>query len=665
MLHSHIDQTGKVGGALILCRRFVKTAPSLRLLGIGCQSHAVFKERDHEMRIDNGQIHYRARFEMCPYSTTDPAIVKAYSEIYRWILGKEEKRDQSPLFERIRGVEAQKRYLDGSLCYPDGYAGGLSLNRETALATDAVMSERRGIPSAWAFEYDEPDGDLPFRHWHTRIGLSTTADGTCIVNLNVSYYTLPTYFGRKLRDPKPNIPNLMKAIVGLAEYQCNVGETTIRSSAVRLDSESFGPEFADNLLSPSRELPLILMVSDWDGRYSVGNPDKFAGNLLGMANVYVLDYRDEKTRDALFRLFPKDTPAYRYNCTAGTVRLYLPDVDLDDAEDSTRHRFFTWRDVSGYRSEDEFTEMLNRSLGRSFIKGDDDVVDIADVELLRSRREIERGRERIVALQEKLSSASERLLMQPDVSEDLPDKQQIDELKRRNEEMKEKLQESKNVIAEYDESNLNLAKLLKEAKESNVRLNQELAESRGYKTLVSEATERARKWQAEASGMRERFDFSSGLPGFFRNVKDELELAEKLWGGRIVVLDEAYRSAKDYKAFDLEEEWKIISAAANDLWDICFDSDLDGIIDDVFYQQTGVELAMTEGPMTRSNPQMMKLRDRTYLGKTVRCEPHLKGRGRGVPSEFFRLHFYIDRENKKIVIGHCGLHLKSAATLRQ
>ena len=40
---------------------------------------------------------------------------------------------------------------------------------------------------------------------------------------------------------------------------------------------------------------------------------------------------------------------------------------------------------------------------------------------------------------------------------------------------------------------------------------------------------------------------------------------------------------------------------------------------------------------------MMNLRDCTYLGKTVGCEPHFKGGGRRVPDEFFRLHFYIDR----------------------
>ena len=51
-----------------------------------------------------------------------------------------------------------------------------------------------------------------------------------------------------------------------------------------------------------------------------------------------------------------------------------------------------------------------------------------------------------------------------------------------------------------------------------------------------------------------------------------------------------------FKACNLEEEWKIVTAVANDLWDIFFDSNLDGIIDDVFFCRTGAELAMTERP---------------------------------------------------------------------
>ena len=344
-----------------------------------------------DMRIENEQTHYRARFEMCPYATTTPAIVEAFRSIYKWIYTKESIRSGSNLFNRMRGLEAQERFLKGSFSYPSGYVGGLNLSNETALSTNSLMNKRRPrIPDAWALEYDEPDGYQPFRHWHTRIGLSTTADGTCIVNLTVGYYMLPSYVGRKIADPKPNIPRLMREIVSLSEYQCNVGETTIEAAAVHLTAPTFESDFAANLTSPDRELPLILVVSDNEGNYSIGDVDKFASSLLGMANVYALDYRDTDLKSALFRLFLRDTPAYRYNCAKGSIRLYRPGIDLEDASASVNHRYFSWEKVScDFQNAEDFSEMLNRSLSRSFIKSDADVVGIDDIDLLRNARELE------------------------------------------------------------------------------------------------------------------------------------------------------------------------------------------------------------------------------------------------------------------------------------
>lgn len=38
------------------------------------------------MRIENEQIHYRTRFELCPYETTKTAVVPALRAIYLALL---------------------------------------------------------------------------------------------------------------------------------------------------------------------------------------------------------------------------------------------------------------------------------------------------------------------------------------------------------------------------------------------------------------------------------------------------------------------------------------------------------------------------------------------------------------------------------------------------
>ena len=616
------------------------------------------------MAIENEQTHYRTRFVLCPYSTTKPAIVEAFRGIYRWVYEKEQKREESALFTSLRGPEMQSRFLSGKFNHPDGYTGGINLDPEVRLCTDALIGKRAGIPDAWAMEYDEPDQRCQFRHWHTRVGLSTSRDGTCIVNISVTYYTLPTYIGKKLRDPLSNVPRLARSIFTLADYQCTVGETVVQNGAIMLDEESFDREFRENLLSADRDLPLILVVSDQDGRYSIGDVQGFAAQLLGMANVYALDYRNAGARSALFRLFLKDTPAYRYNCTRGTIRLYWPSIDLEDGAASSHHRFFTWADVSEYSSASSFVEMLNRSLGKSYVRGDLDVVDLGDIARLKNRRKLAEGEERIAELRGKLEKAAAEREKRARGVDFSYTREQFDKLKDELRSAENDLELWKKYEEAVSEQNSTLMQENKSLRERFAELEGSVQEANGYKHRLDEANDRAEKWRREAKALRDSLESLRELPGFVHDVRDELELAERLWGSRLVVLDEAYRSAKNFRAFDLEEEWLIISAVANELWEIYFAFDGGTRIEDAFYLKTGIVLATTESSSTRADPSMMRLRDRQYMGKTIRCEPHVKGNGKGGAGDKFRLHFYADRENRKIVIGHCGEHLKTSGTMR-
>lgn len=52
-----------------------------------------------------------------------------------------------------------------------------------------------------------------------------------------------------------------------------------------------------------------------------------------------------------------------------------------------------------------------------------------------------------------------------------------------------------------------------------------------------------------------------------------LDLAKALYPDRIVILPDAYRSAKKFDGI-LTEEWEILVATATTLWDLCFKSTL-------------------------------------------------------------------------------------------
>lgn len=145
------------------------------------------------------------------------------------------------------------------------------------------------------------------------------------------------------------------------------------------------------------------------------------------------------------------------------------------------------------------------------------------------------------------------------------------------------------------------------------------------------------------------------------NLTQLLDLAKVLYPDRIVILPDAYRSAKKFDGI-LTEEWEILVAVATTLWDLCFKETVNDRLGSEFKKRTGYELARGESGTTCAMPNLMKLRKRMYKGKEIDISPHIKGRN---IKAAFRLHFYIDRDEEKIVIGHAGEHMDTAGTPRR
>ena len=121
-------------------------------------------------------------------------------------------------------------------------------------------------------------------------------------------------------------------------------------------------------------------------------------------------------------------------------------------------------------------------------------------------------------------------------------------------------------------------------------------------------------------------------------------------------------SAKSYDG-NLAEEWDIVRSTATALYGLLFEDDgCEGQVADEFQRRTGYELTFSESSATRARADLMKMRERGYGGRTVDSSAHIKGRSQ---KNTFRLHFYIDRENELIVIGHAGCHMKTAGSHRR
>lgn len=579
--------------------------------------------------------------------------------VWEWVKKKETYRHTTlgDLLSRKSGKDA---FFKGEFTFPDGCHGGMNTMKRTVLATDS-FNPADGSNSLWALEYDEPDSRLAYRHWHTYIGISydgTDAQGPCRVNVRISLYTLPDYIGRTSAPPHANVPNFVKDIIRLDGYQSCVGETVALPEEIYLNGNNFQEVFRDNLLSAERELPLILMVTDKDGTTPVWNTTSLAENVMGMANVYVADFRDADLREQLFALFKRDTPSIKYRCSPRMLRVYRPGIDLSDPYGYRIHRFFLKREVDGYydqamkqldegasedcikdRGDRLFADVLSQSLARGITKTRDDVLDIADVEGARSHWSMSAMRRKYEDLSNRMS-APER-----------------DGGARPNEDVWQELREWQQLANEYmaayerEETENNSLKDANDSLEdqlSSMRYRVESAEVRS-----SVLTEEVRRLEVETSTIDNLDHIPTDLLG-------ELKLAQELWSSRICVLQEAYESAEQFPGNGLDEQWQILSATANTLWPLYFAEDSTDIPSD-FKDRTGFELSLTEKRLTNRNDAMVRLRERSYCGKTIDITPHIKGKSKN-PKFAFRLYYYVDDEKKLIVIGHCGVHLTTAGT---
>lgn len=411
------------------------------------------------------------------------------------------------------------------------------------------------------------------------------------------------FFGYQ-RSPLPSVPRVVRDILADGGLDVRIGTSRVSAEEIYLDADTLRGDFMPSLTDRARCLPIVLMTTDDDGKTPVWDATELASKLVGMATVYVIDMRDGSLVQAFRDLLPDRTPAGRYRIGRSAVMVYRPGIDLSTEESLSACTLFTRHRIERYAAggRDGFINVLMQGLGRGIDARPGDVAGIGDVLWLRSRAESERQGERIERLRSRAKAAADP-------------------------------------VADIDGLRAEIARLRSDAEAwEEIATDQE----RSY----SDATARV----AEC------------LQAIPRDLTDLLKLARSIWPNRIVVLPEAMDSAKSYDG-NLAEEWDIVRGAATALYGLLFEDDgCEGQVADEFQCRTGYELTFSESSATRARVDLMKMRERSYCGRTVDISAHIKGRSQ---KNSFRLHFYIDRENELIVIGHAGCHMKTAGSQRR
>ena len=153
----------------------------------------------------------------------------------------------------------------------------------------------------------------------------------------------------------------------------------------------------------------------------------------------------------------------------------------------------------------------------------------------------------------------------------------------------------------------------------------------------------------------------SDLSELPKNLSEAITLIEAIFPERILFLERAKKSAEEASKIPVDIAWHCLFEMANTLHELIFAKSEKTIdVESEFENRTRLELAMTEGKQTKRNSELLNLRKIEYRGKERSIVSHVKC-GNKEP-KLIRIHFFIDHDDTKIVVGHCGNHLKTHST---
>jgi hypothetical protein len=143
-------------------------------------------------------------------------------------------------------------------------------------------------------------------------------------------------------------------------------------------------QFMALLQDKQRECPVVYVSRRADTGQPMVDPARLAHGIVGAGVVFVAA-SSETDEELEFLMLPRE-----FRATNGTVRVYAPDLGLNDSEQARRHRYFTTsqiEDQTALEVENQISRSLTRRLGRARVRSS--LASVDDVGL--RRRELRRA----------------------------------------------------------------------------------------------------------------------------------------------------------------------------------------------------------------------------------------------------------------------------------
>lgn len=627
---------------------------------------------------DSKIIFYQTRFEIHPSGGSSaevwPQIMKS---LQIWLEEKEganEERGKPSLFEQLTGDVVNYTDLIPGLnesCYLSERLATGKIRLETSqsrLESKALFREERiVVPDYWAMEYIEQDSRLWYRRWYTNVGITALGNGSYAVNARISIADDPAFLISRPDIPPRNTPRFIRAMLVLPGCQAVAGDCRLPSHELRLNGTRFGA-FASSLVSKNRTVPLVVVSAFRDDPTAFAiDPSRLAENLRGTAIVYVLDLSDPETRRAYQRCFAFGTPAYQYRIDSGFARVFFPGVNLNDEEGRRRHHFYTPEKLQGTRVGIIENDICG-AISRFYRRRPDEALEPLNIVSIENRLKRRAAEAKFKQLEEEHARRASEAEAASDDGEP----------GRAAEDASLRIQRYEDDLAFYrqyielieqsqaqDEAEDRILSLEEEVSQLKDERNQLQAKADNLQYTVDALSRSKTREQMGFEAMELQAKTIQSLREFPKTPGDAARLAKRAFSDRLVMTDEAIDSAERYGSGSADETFDILRGLAMELWPLYFDehSMNAGDVRTAFQNSTGYELTFNESSMTNKDTRLRQLRQLEYNGKTIDISPHVKGTS-GKRTEPLRVHFYVDRESKRIVVGHCGAHMETAGTRR-
>jgi hypothetical protein len=530
--------------------------------------------------------------------TPEGAWTTVFETVRRWV----EPKIRPARIPAARFLESGEwRSPNGGRCVVVAFRSG-----------DAPVAE---LPRAWAMRLTHGDADVIAREWVVDIGLFWVGGETYEVAIAVEHSARPG-FSIDLPSPEISAPDVVRRLLELEGIEAVAGSQRLSAAAVPVRVGD-GEFLRQALESKERAAPLIY-VSRAQGDFSLPvSPEALARHLAGAAVVMFEDQRglDEELQYLINR---------SYRCFGGAIRLYQPRLRLDDALDQGRHRYLRSEEIREEGGSKALEAIVHAVTRRPDPRNRPSVSTVEDVDRLIREARVEE-------LRTKASDGHELArLYEADLTQAKAEKARLAE--------------------EFATSEGHLEKemeLHEETRRQVRRLEIELDAARGQ--AEHEASTRLAEFAAE-------FSIPTSLSGV-------LTLVERFYPGRLVVTERARESANKSKLRPqrMDVAWSCLRAIASVLWKLhCKEKLPLREIITRFRGETGFELSTGESEGTMADRRLAAKRRIEVAGKTFDISSHVKY-GRKAP-DCLRVHYAVDGENGRLVIGHCGDHLDTVST---